>query len=123
MSLNILLADDEKDFVDTLAERRSLRGHFVRVVYDGLSLVEAVTQAKPDIVVLDLYMPGLTGDEAVRRLRDMHADLPVILLTGNEVTAEDNTLPLPAAACLTKPLALNDLLTAIHSAVGAPDKS
>ena len=63
MSLRILLADDEKEFVDTLAERLSLRGFAPYVVYDGISALQAATPEKPDVVVLDLFMPGLSGDE------------------------------------------------------------
>ena len=65
MALRILLADDEKDFVETLAERLELRGHTVRVVFDGLAALSAVAEEMPDVVVLDLLMPGLPGDEAV----------------------------------------------------------
>ena len=56
MSLRILLADDEKEFVDTLAERLSLRGFAPYVVYDGISALQAATPEKPDVVVLDLFM-------------------------------------------------------------------
>ena len=63
MALRILLADDEKDFVETLAERLELRGHTVRVVFDGLAALSAVAEETPDVVVLDLLMPGLPGDE------------------------------------------------------------
>ena len=84
MALRILLADDEKEFVETLAERLTLRGHATRVVYDG---------------------PGLPGDETLRRIKAAHPELPVILLTGHD--AVDDTGVAPAAqafACLTKPL-------------------
>ena len=84
MALRILLADDEKEFVDTLAERLSLRGYAPYVVYDGISALQAATPEKPDVVVLDLFMPGLSGDEVLRRLKVLYPDLPVILLTGHE---------------------------------------
>ena len=63
MALRILLADDEKEFVETLAERLTLRGHATRVVYDGPSALAAVEDEVPDVAVLDLLMPGLPGDE------------------------------------------------------------
>lgn len=59
MALRILLADDEKEFVETLAERLTLRGHATRVVYDGPSALAAVEDEVPDVAVLDLLMPGL----------------------------------------------------------------
>lgn len=59
----------------------------------------------PDVAVLDLLMPGLPGDETLRRIKAAHPELPVILLTGHD--AVDDTGVAPAAqafACLTKPL-------------------
>lgn len=105
MALRILLADDEKEFVETLAERLMLRGHATRVVYDGPSALAAVEDEVPDVAVLDLLMPGLPGDETLRRIKAAHPELPVILLTGHD--AVDDTGVAPAAqafACLTKPL-------------------
>ena len=77
MALRILLADDEKDFVDTLAERLRLRGYDVRVVYDGLSALQEADKDTPDVAVLDLLMPGLSGDEALHRLKAAHPGLPI----------------------------------------------
>ena len=54
MALQILLADDEKDFVDTLAERLRIRDFSVRVVYNGLDAVAAVKESRPAVVILDL---------------------------------------------------------------------
>lgn len=111
MSLRILLADDEKEFVDTLAERLSLRGFAPYVVYDGISALQAATPEKPDVVVLDLFMPGLSGDEVLRRLKVLYPDLPIILLTGHEAVDDNGTNPVAQAfACLTKPLSFNVFL-------------
>ena len=118
MSLRILLADDEKEFVDTLAERLSLRGFAPYVVYDGISALQAATPEKPDVVVLDLFMPGLSGDEVLRRLKVLYHDLPVILLTGHEAVDDNGTNPVAQAfACLTKPLSFNVFLETLQAAV------
>ena len=118
MSLRILLADDEKEFVDTLAERLSLRGFAPYVVYDGISALQAATPEKPDVVVLDLFMPGLSGDEVLRRLKVLYPDLPVILLTGPEAVDDNGTNPVAQAfACLTKPLSFNVFLETLQAAV------
>lgn len=117
MALRILLADDEKEFVETLAERLSLRGHEVRVVYDGPAALQAVAARLPDVAVLDLFMPGLPGDEVLRRIKVAHPELPVILLTGHD--AVDDTGVTPAAqafACLTKPLSFAIFLETLEAA-------
>lgn len=122
MALRILLADDEKEFVETLAERLSLRGHEPRVVYDGLAALQATAAETPDVVVLDLFMPGLPGDEVLRRIKAAHPDVPIILLTGH--AAVDDTGVAPAAqafACLTKPLSFAVFLETLEAAArGAP---
>lgn len=117
MALRILLADDEKDFAETLAERLELRGHSVRVVYDGLAALRAVAEAVPDVVVLDLLMPGLPGNEVLLRLKSVQPGLPVILLTGDAAVDDTGLLPVSQAyACLTKPLSFNIFLETLEAA-------
>ena len=118
MSLRILLADDEKEFVDTLAERLSLRGFAPYVVYDGISALQAATPEKPDVVVLDLFMPGLSGDEVLRRLKVLYPDLPVILLTGHEAVDDNGTNPVERNGLYdTIPLSFNVFLETLQAAV------
>lgn len=117
MALRILLADDEKEFVDTLAERLSLRGHAPYVVYDGISALQAAAPQKPDVAVLDLLMPGLPGDEVLRRLKVLYPTLPVLLLTGHETVDDNGTGPAAQAfACLTKPLSFSIFLETLEAA-------
>ncbi len=115
MAIRILLADDERDFVDTLAERLKIRDFEVRVVYNGLDAVAAVRDSRPDVVILDLYMPGLSGDETLQQMEALHKGLPVILLTG-QAGVEESFAKHEAAncTCLTKPVALNQLLEKIR---------
>ena len=68
MGLKVLLADDETEYVDTLAERLELRDYSVRVVHDGISALTAVEEDMPDVVVLDLFMPGLPGNKVLAEL-------------------------------------------------------
>ncbi|MCR5815073.1 MAG: response regulator [Desulfovibrio sp.] len=120
MTMRVLLADDERDFVDTLAERLSLRGYEVTTVHNGAEAVRAATSARPDVAVLDLFMPGLPGDETLRQLKVMYPDLPVILLTGHEAVDDNGTSPVAKAfACLTKPLAFKDFVAVLEAAARA----
>ncbi|MBR3663098.1 MAG: response regulator [Desulfovibrio sp.] len=118
MGLRLLLADDERDFVDTLAERLRLRDYDVQVVYDGAEAIRAVTADKPDLVVLDLFMPGLPGDEAIRQLKMMYPAMPIILLTGHQAVDDTGISPISQAfACLTKPLAFKDFVATVEAAI------
>ncbi|MDD2966322.1 MAG: response regulator [Desulfovibrionaceae bacterium] len=119
MASAILLADDEKDFVDTLGERLELRGYAVRVVYDGISALAAAQEALPDIAIVDWLMPGKSGDAVLHELHARQPHLPVILLTGHGARDDHGCTPCAEAfACLTKPVALDTLLEQIQLALG-----
>lgn len=118
MAINLLLADDERDFVDTLAERLRLRDYSVRVVYNGLDAIDEATRSRPDAIILDLFMPGLSGDETLRRIADLYPGLPMILLTGHAAAEESFTGEgLERCVCLTKPVALNLLLEKLRELI------
>jgi two-component system, chemotaxis family, CheB/CheR fusion protein len=69
---SILIVDDNADSADTLSMVLSARGHKTHVVYDGASALEAAERTKPDVVLLDIGMPGIDGYEVARRLREIH---------------------------------------------------
>jgi PAS domain S-box-containing protein len=80
----VLVVDDNRDAGDSLALLLRLDGHEVQVVYDGPSALAACAGCRPDIVFLDLGMPGLDGYEVCRRLREAPelAGLRIVALTG-----------------------------------------
>ena len=117
MALRVLLADDEKEFVETLAERLDLRGIEVRVALDGKAALTtldemAAAEALPDVMVVDLLMPGMTGDAVLQQVRQKYPGLPVIVLTGHDSVDDSGDSPVASAfACLTKPLSLGMFIT------------
>jgi CheY-like chemotaxis protein len=80
----ILVVDDNRDSADSLAMLLKLSGHEVRVAHDGLKAVEAAATFQPDVILLDIGLPGLNGYEAARRIREQQRDKDLILvaLTG-----------------------------------------
>ena len=81
--LRILVADDERDAVSMLELILRDEGHEVHSVYDGQEVLEAVRSFQPDVVLLDIGMPKLTGYEVARRLRERYgAALLLIAVTG-----------------------------------------
>ena len=70
MALRILIADDDRDTVLSLATILLQEGHEVREVYRGDAVLDQVRAYKPDVVLLDIGMPGLTGFEIARHVRD-----------------------------------------------------
>jgi CheY-like chemotaxis protein len=78
----VLVVDDNGDAADSLALLVNLWGHRVRVCYDGPGALQLAREYQPDVVFLDLGLPGLSGYEVARRLRNEPALL--VALTGND---------------------------------------
>jgi CheY-like chemotaxis protein len=79
----VLVADDNHDAAECLAEMLRLKGHDVRTAYDGLAAIEVARSFAPDVVLLDLGMPRLNGYDAAPRIREHLAPGALLIaLTG-----------------------------------------
>jgi DNA-binding response OmpR family regulator len=119
----VLLVDDEPDFATTLAERLRLRGITATVAGDGEEALRQVSENPPQLVVLDMMMPGLGGLGVLRHLKRDHPHLPVILLTGRGSTKDGiEGMRLGALDYLMKPLKIEELIEKMEQAL-APQTS
>ncbi len=111
----ILVVDDEQLITDSLTYSMKREGFNVATVADGLSALKAVEELKPDLIVLDLMLPDISGFEVCRRLRTF-TTTPVIMLTarGEEI---DRVLGLEVGAddYLAKPFSFRELLARIQA--------
>jgi len=115
--LNILLIDDEEDFVKTLAERLQLRGIEVWIATDGATGLRLFQSHPFDVVILDILMPGLGGLEVLEQMKILNRQIPIILLTGLGDTQEGpRGLQLGASDYLMKPVDIDDLIKKINAA-------
>lgn len=113
---NILLIDDEEAFVTTLQERLEMRGFTPRVALDGQTGLDMIAAEPPDVVVLDLRMPGMSGIEVLRRIRKQWPCLPVIMLSGHGSDQDfEACVSLGAALYHKKPLDIDVLLDSIRA--------
>ncbi|MDH3978426.1 MAG: response regulator transcription factor [Gammaproteobacteria bacterium] len=76
----LLLIDDDVSFATTLCEFLELHGYSVRVTHDGISGLEQLNTELPDMIILDVMLPDISGFDVLTRLREDH-DVPVIMLT------------------------------------------
>jgi CheY-like chemotaxis protein len=88
--LRILVVDDNVDAANTLAELLRIKGHEVRVAYEGLSAVEGATSFRPQVAILDLGLPGLNGYEVAQRLEEeLLDDAPLLIAVSGYGREED----------------------------------
>jgi two-component system cell cycle response regulator DivK len=119
----ILLVDDYLDALEMWALYLRSRGYEVLTADDGLKAVEIAGQSLPDLIILDLDLPGITGLEAARRLRDLSktAQIPLIAATGySHVKQLDEAHGAGFAAVLVKPCEPAALVKAIERVLGTP---
>ncbi len=81
--VKVLIVDDEIEFAKTLAERLQLRGYDAQAVYCAEDTFAIAKSEPPDIVLLDLKMPGMSGIEILMTIKEFNRDIKVILLTGH----------------------------------------
>jgi len=81
--IKILIVDDEVRFLQTLSQRLSMRDFDVTPFSNGRDAVEAARQQPFDIALLDLKMPGMTGEDVLAAIKSEHPDMEVVILTGH----------------------------------------
>jgi DNA-binding NtrC family response regulator len=114
----VLLVDDEKEFVSTLAERLRLRGIQAYETGSGEEALRLIANDAPQVVVLDVMMPGMGGLEVLHRVKSAYPEIEVILLTGIGSTKEGaEGMRLGAFDFLMKPLQIEELIEKIRAAI------
>lgn len=116
--LKVLLVDDEKEFIIALAERLQIRGIEAHIETDSLQALAKADELVPDVVVLDILMPGINGLDILRQLKDKHPGIKVILLTGRGSTQEGiEGMRLGAFDFLMKPIKIEVLMASLKDAL------
>ena len=80
--LNILLVDNEAEFLEAITYWLETKEHVVSVSYTGPEAIEKIKKNPPDMVFLDIHMPDMDGMEVLRQIRKFNTDLPVVMVTG-----------------------------------------
>ena len=113
--VKVLLVDDEQEFITALSERLQIRGIDVRLAFDGEQALRLVQDQQPDIMVLDLKMPGIDGMEVLRRVVRSHPEIRVVMLTGHGSEKDrQEAMRTGAYAYLQKPVQLDQLMEVIR---------
>jgi two-component system OmpR family response regulator len=117
MPEKVLLVDDEKDFLDVLAERMAARGIEVSTATSAAEALRLVEEESFDAIIVDLMMPDMDGIETLKRLKIEQPDSQVILLTGHATVEKGiEAMKLGAVDFLEKPADLSTLTQKIKKA-------
>jgi len=116
MPPKILIVEDEEQIASFLRRGLAYEGYEVEAVADGTSALAKARDARPDLVVLDLMLPGMDGLEVCRRLRTAHSSLPILILTARD-SVSDRVHGLDAGSddYMVKPFALAELLARVRA--------
>lgn len=120
MAFKILVADDEAPIANVVAMKLRNAGLEVIVAMDGLEAYELAIAERPDFMITDLQMPGMSGLELCARLvAELDGGIPTILLTakGFELSAE-SVRELPVRRIMTKPFSPRELLAQVQELLG-----
>ncbi len=112
----VLVVDDDERIAAAVRRALAYEGYEVTTAQDGLAALEAARESMPDLIVLDVMMPGLDGIEVVRRIRAAGDDVAVLMLTA-KTSVPDRVEGLDAGAddYLVKPFAYEELLARVRS--------
>ncbi|HEX9301249.1 MAG TPA: response regulator [Casimicrobiaceae bacterium] len=121
MSKKILIADDEPNIVASLEFLMRQRGYIVKVVGTGEDALRAVTEFEPDLILLDVMMPRMSGYDLCQKVRENPAwqDIKIIMLSakGRDVEVTKG-MAVGADAYVTKPFSTKDLLARVGAMLG-----
>ena len=112
----LLVVDDEPNIVDLLATSLRFAGFEVATARNGSEALRVAPDFRPDLLVLDVMMPGIDGFSVVRRLRQDGMSVPVVFLTARDATEDKVTgLTLGGDDYVTKPFSLEEVVARIRA--------
>ncbi|OUQ76045.1 response regulator [Flavonifractor sp. An100] len=116
MGKTILIVEDEQNIVDILSFNLSREGYDTLEAYDGPSGLQLALEQNPDLILLDLMLPGMNGFDVCKKVRQSGSSTPILMLTAREEEADKVLgLELGADDYITKPFSMRELLARVKA--------
>ena len=122
----VMIIEDEEDAAELFAEMMRVSGYRVVKTSKSVPAIEIMTAEKPDVILLDIMMPEVSGLDILRAMRrdPALAGIPVVIITAKGMPADiKNGMEAGASTYLTKPVGFLDLKEAVERALGSPTAS
>ena len=122
MGKKVLIVEDEQNIVDILSFNLSREGYDTLEAYDGPTGLQLALEQNPDLILLDLMLPGMNGFDVCRKVRESGASTPILMLTAREEEADKVLgLELGADDYITKPFAVRELMARVKANIRRAD--
>jgi DNA-binding response OmpR family regulator len=121
--VTVVVVDDERPLVDLVTRYLHREGYDVHAAYDGHDALEVIGRVDPDVVVLDLMLPGLDGLEVARRIREQSDPYIVMLTARTDEVDRIVGLRVGADDYVTKPFSPNELVARIQAMLRRPRRT
>lgn len=119
LQAKVLIVDDETEFASTLAERLEIRGYNAKAVYSAEDAIASSRTDPPDVILLDLRMPGMSGIQVLKTIKQFNPSIQVIMMTGLGVSQESaEAMESGAFDCVMKPVDIENVVLKIDDAKG-----
>ncbi len=116
MTTHVLVIEDNEDLAFGLKNNLEIEGYEVDVVHDGMKGVAAIERTAPDLVILDLTLPGMDGFRVLRTIREQGISVPILILTARDAESDKvRGLRLGADDYVTKPFGVLELLARVEA--------
>ena len=119
----VLVVDDDLSVADAISRTLNRRGHEAIVVHNGLDAIRAAQNQSPDLVVLDVVMPGMDGGQLFDRIRQILPNMKVLLSSGYTINGQaEKILHRGCNGFIQKPFSLYELSEKIRAVMGSSQK-
>ena len=114
----VLIVDDEKNIVSSLQEILNDEGYEIVTAEDGLDALEMIQSEPPDLVLLDIWIPGMDGIEVLQAIKTYHPEIEVLVMSGHgTIDTAVKATKLGACDFIEKPFSLNQLVLSVTKAL------
>ena len=120
--IKVLVIEDDEYSRDALAHLLAAEGYDAQSAHDGEAGLDKARETNPDVIVLDLNLPGIDGQQVIKMIRGDQsiASIPILVVTGDDDKAAQAAVDIGADGYLTKPVEFDTLISAITNIQTSP---